>query len=137
MFACTAYPADSTFLKRVSEEADYNIKRLRNHACLAMWCGNNEVFEGMKYWGWKSRYSPEVYAKMRSDYDKLFRELLPAKVQQWDEGRSYVHTSPYFANWGVRSLGGQATATIGEYGTEKSLLNLPIRKSAGSRANSV
>ena len=37
MFACTAYPADSTFLKRVSEEADYNIKRLRNHACLAMW----------------------------------------------------------------------------------------------------
>lgn len=100
MFACTAYPADSTFLKRVSEEADYNIKRLRNHACLAMWCGNNEVFEGMKYWGWKSRYSPEVYAKMRSDYDKLFRELLPAKVQQWDEGRSYVHTSPYFANWG-------------------------------------
>lgn len=98
MFACTAYPADSTFLKRVSEEADYNIKRLRNHACLAMWCGNNEVFEGMKYWGWKSRYSPEVYAKMRSDYDKLFRELLPAKVQQWDEGRSYVHTSPYFAN---------------------------------------
>lgn len=100
MFACTAYPADLTFLKRVSEEADYNIKRLRNHACLAMWCGNNEVFEGMKYWGWKSRYSPEVYAKMRSDYDKLFRELLPAKVQQWDEGRSYVHTSPYFANWG-------------------------------------
>ena len=100
MFACTAYPADLTFLKRVSEEADYNIKRLRNHACLAMWCGNNEVFEGMKYWGWKSRYSPEVYAKMRSDYDKLFRELLPAKVQQWDEGRFYVHTSPYFANWG-------------------------------------
>ena len=48
MFACTAYPADLTFLKRVSEEADYNIKRLRNHACLAMWCGNNEVVEGMK-----------------------------------------------------------------------------------------
>ena len=36
MFACTAYPSDPTFLKRVEEEAEYNIKRLRNHASLAI-----------------------------------------------------------------------------------------------------
>ncbi|MDE6348972.1 MAG: glycoside hydrolase family 2 protein [Bacteroides sp.] len=100
MFGCTIYPADPTFLRRVSEEADYNIKRLRNHACLAMWCGNNEVLEGLKYWGWQSRYTPEVYEEFYRNYDKLFRELLPAKVKQWDEGRFYVHSSPYFANWG-------------------------------------
>lgn len=100
MFGCTIYPADPMFLKRVSEEADYNIKRLRNHACLAMWCGNNEVLEGLKYWGWQSRYTPEVYEEFYRNYDRLFRELLPAKVKQWDEGRFYVHTSPYFANWG-------------------------------------
>lgn len=100
MFACTIYPADPTFLKRVSEEADYNIKRLRNHACLAMWCGNNEILEGLKYWGWQSRYTPEVYEELYRNYDKLFHELLPAKVKEWDEGRFYVHSSPYFANWG-------------------------------------
>jgi len=100
MFACSAYRAEEDFCDPVRAEIADNAKRIRNHPSLAMWCGNNEVFEGMKYWGWKSRYSPEVYAKMRSDYDKLFRELLPAKVQQWDEGRFYVHTSPYFANWG-------------------------------------
>lgn len=100
MFACTIYPADPMFLKRVAEEADYNIKRLRNHACLALWCGNNEILEGLKYWGWKSRFIPEVYEEFYRNYDKLFRELLPAKVKEWDEGRSYVHSSPYFANWG-------------------------------------
>lgn len=100
MFACTIYPADPMFLKRVAEEVDYNIKRLRNHACLALWCGNNEILEGLKYWGWKSRFTPEVYEEFYRNYDKLFRELLPAKVKEWDEGRSYVHSSPYFANWG-------------------------------------
>ena len=100
MFACTSYPSDPVFLKRVGEEADYNIRRLRNHASLAMWCGNNEILEGLKYWGWDKNYSKEVYEGMFRGYDKLFRELLPAKVKQWDEGRFYIHSSPYHANWG-------------------------------------
>lgn len=100
MFACTAYPGDDTFLQRVAQEADYNIRRLRNHACLAMWCGNNEIFEAMKYWGWQKKYSEPVYQELWSNYDKLFKQLLPAKVKQWDEGRFYVHSSPYLANWG-------------------------------------
>ena len=41
-FACTTYPSDPAFMKRVEAEAEYNIKRLRNQASLAMWCGNNE-----------------------------------------------------------------------------------------------
>lgn len=100
MFACTAYPADPMFLKRVAEEAEYNIKRLRNHACLALWCGNNEILEGIKYWGWKKRFAPEVYNQFFEDYHKLFEELLPQKVKEFDEDRFYIHSSPYFANWG-------------------------------------
>lgn len=100
MFGCTSYPADPAFLKRVAEEAEYNIKRLRNHACLAMWCGNNEILEGIKYWGWQSRFAPEVYQQFQHDYRKLFEELLPAQVEKFDSGRFYVHSSPYFANWG-------------------------------------
>lgn len=100
MFGCTIYPSDPTFLKRVEQEADYNIKRLRNHACLAMWCGNNEILEGLKYWGWQSKYTAEVYEQFYRSYDKLFRELLPSKVKELDGDRFYVHSSPYFANWG-------------------------------------
>lgn len=100
MFGCTTYPSDPVFLSRVADEAVYNIRRLRNHACLAMWCGNNEIEEGIKYWGWQGKYEPAVYQEMKEGYDRLFRELLPAKVKEWDEGRFYMHGSPYVANWG-------------------------------------
>ena len=100
IFACTTYPHDPTFLKRVSEEAVYNMRRLRNHASLAMWCGNNEIYEGMRYWGWKDKYSPVVWKEMTEGYDVLFRQLLPELVEANDPGRFYMHGSPYEANWG-------------------------------------
>ena len=100
IFACTTYPHDPTFLKRVSEEAVYNMRRLRNHASLAMWCGNNEIYEGMCYWGWKDKYSPVVWKEMTEGYDVLFRQLLPELVEANDPGRFYMHGSPYEANWG-------------------------------------
>lgn len=100
MFACTPYPSDPAFLKRVEAEACYNIRRLRNHASLAMWCGNNEILEALKYWGYQKKYTPEIYQEMMTGYDKLFRELLPAKVKELDAGRFYIHSSPYLANWG-------------------------------------
>lgn len=100
MFACTPYPADPTFLRRVEEEADYNIRRLRNHASLAMWCGNNEILESLKYWGFEKKFTKEVYEGMFRNYDRLFRELLPAKVKELDADRFYIHSSPYLANWG-------------------------------------
>lgn len=100
IFACTTYPHDPTFLKRVSEEAVYNMRRLRNHASLAMWCGNNEIYEGMRYWGWKDKYSPVVWKEMTEGYDILFRQLLPELVAANDPGRFYMHGSPYEANWG-------------------------------------
>lgn len=101
MFGCTTYPHDPIFLQRVSEEAQYNIKRLRNRASLAMWCGNNEILEGMHHWGWSKRYTPEVYQGMFAGYDKLFRELLPDMVARFDSGRSYIHGSPLSSNWGL------------------------------------
>ena len=100
MFACTPYPSDPTFLKRVEAEACYNIRRLRNHASLAMWCGNNEILEALKYWGFDKKFTPEIYQEMFQGYDKLFRQLLPIKVKELDADRFYIHSSPYLANWG-------------------------------------
>lgn len=100
LFACTTYPHDPLFLKRVEAEAEYNIKRLRGHASLAMWCGNNEIYEGVRYWGWKNKYTSEAFAKMNRGYDVLFRQLLPDMVKRFDSDRFYMHGSPYEANWG-------------------------------------
>lgn len=100
MFACSSYPHDPLFVGRVEAEAEYNIKRLRGHASLAMWCGNNEIYEAMRYWGWQRKYSAEAFAEMERGYDVLFRELLPQMVERLDNGRFYMHSSPYEANWG-------------------------------------
>lgn len=101
IFACTTYPSDANFLRRVSEEAEYNIKRLRGHACLAMWCGSNEIYEGMRYWGWSRKYkNPAIWEEMKEGYNKLFHQLLPSMVKELDAGRFYMHGSPYEANWG-------------------------------------
>ena len=101
IFACTTYPSDPNFLRRVAEEAEYNIKRLRGHASLAMWCGNNEIYEGMRFWGWKRRYkNPAIWEEMQEGYNKLFHQLLPSMVKELDSGRFYMHGSPYEANWG-------------------------------------
>ena len=44
MFACTLYPADDAFMASSRAEAELQVRRLRHRACLALWCGNNEVF---------------------------------------------------------------------------------------------
>ena len=100
MFACSSYPHDPLFVGRVESEAEYNIKRLRGHASLAMWCGNNEIYEAMRYWGWQRKYSAEAFAEMERGYNVLFRELLPQMVERLDGTRFYMHSSPYEANWG-------------------------------------
>ena len=101
IFACTTYPSDPAFLRRVAQEAEYNIKRLRSHASLAMWCGNNEIYEGMRYWGWSKKYeNPAIWNEMKEGYDKLFHQLLPAILKEYDADRFYMHGSPYEANWG-------------------------------------
>lgn len=100
MFACSSYPHDPLFVGRVEAEAEYNIKRLRGHASLAMWCGNNEIYEAMRYWGWQRKYSAEAFAEMERGYNVLFRELLAQMVERLDGTRFYMHSSPYEANWG-------------------------------------
>ena len=96
MFACTLYPCDEAFLDNVVQEAKANIKRLRNHACIALWCGNNEVEMAIEDWQWPEKfgYSSELQAKLQQDYDRLFRQVLPDLVSELDPQRFYLSSSP-------------------------------------------
>ena len=100
MFACTAYPGDSAFLKNVHSELVYNIRRLRQHPSVATWCGNNEIREALKYWGWAKRYSKEEYEKFWHDYEALFCKLIPETLREEDPLRPYIESSPDTVNWG-------------------------------------
>ncbi len=100
MFACSMYPGDHHFLDNVRVEAEENIKRLRNHPSLALWCGNNEIevawgeYEEGRGWGWKERYTDEQRNEIWQSYDTLFHYILPEAVNQYNPQISYWHSSP-------------------------------------------
>lgn len=100
MFACAMYPGDSTFLDNVRHEAIDNVKRLRNHVCLALWCGNNEIeaawgpYDENRGWGWKQRHTPEQRNEIWQAYDTLFHKILPEVVAAYDAKTDYWHSSP-------------------------------------------
>jgi len=98
-FACALYPADSSFLENVREEAIQNVKRIAKHPSLALWCGNNEIWEGWNNWGWKQEVKDTV--KAVENYNKLFKELLPSIVKEYTPTINYIHTSPLHG-WGEK-----------------------------------
>lgn len=90
MFACSMYPGDEKFLESVRAEATDNVRRLRNHPSIVLWCGNNEVETAWHHWGWKQN----LPAKLWDDYKKIFHDVLPEVVAREDPARSYWPSSP-------------------------------------------
>jgi len=88
MFACTLYPADAAFLASAQAEADFQVRRLRHRACLALWCGNNEV---------PGCNADELAAnkKLLADYEALFHRALPAVLTKADPSTPYWPSSPW------------------------------------------
>lgn len=100
MFACSMYPGNQEFLNSIRHEAEDNVKRLRNHACMALWCGNNEIeiawAQGRedRGWGWKQVYNPEQRDIIWKAYDTIFHHILPAVVETYTDRQPYWHSSP-------------------------------------------
>lgn len=88
MFACASYELDSAFEENVSAEIRQNIRRLRSHPSIGLWCGNNEMetqYEGM---AWpKSR-------KQYYDYIRLYEYIIPKIVEEEDPQTFYWPSSP-------------------------------------------
>ena len=88
MFACSIYPVDEGFIRSVEQEVDWQVKRLRDHACIALWCGDNECIS--------------VYAlsKARPDYPRAFLQFdrlnqrLGRAVKEADPTRMFWPSSP-------------------------------------------
>jgi beta-mannosidase len=96
MFAGGMYPGDDAFLNNVREEVKYQIERLKEHPCIVLWCGNNEVEEAWKNWGWQNQFNLHGTdsAKVWNDYKRLFQDSLKKWVDEFDGTRPYVSTSP-------------------------------------------
>lgn len=99
MFAGAIYPDDQEFLDNIKAEAVGQVKRLRNHPSLAIWCGNNEVKNAWEDWGWKSDYTTQEQVQISKSISAIFDSLLAVIVSEYDEGRAYHPTSPLWG-WG-------------------------------------
>lgn len=87
MFSCSLYPSTEEFIANVMDELDFQIRRLKHHASLAIWCGDNEVI-GATRW-----YDQDKCQTYLVNYDRLNREL-KRKVAELDPDRMFWPSSP-------------------------------------------
>jgi beta-mannosidase len=104
MFAGTMIPGDIAFFDNVREEVKYQVKRLRHHKSIVLWCGNNEIDEAFNRWGWQNQFRipPKDSAKLWNDYTRLFRDSIPKWLKEVDGSRPYISSSPKYG-WGVKN----------------------------------
>ena len=101
MFSCSMYPSHPEFLANVESELRYQIPRLRDHASIALWCGNNEDL-GAIGWYEESKNNPWRYV---IDYDRLNEGTVGRVIQELDPTRQWWPSSPsagpgdYSDNW--------------------------------------
>ena len=90
MYACNVYDVTDAFAENCRQETYDNVRRLRHHASLGLWCGNNEIESAWDHWGDFQKETPYL----RADYIRLFEEGLPKAVQEADGETFYWHSSP-------------------------------------------
>lgn len=90
MFACNVYELTNELEVTIEEEVRDNIRRIRHHACLGLWCGNNEMESAWDHWGGFCDHSDAL----KQDYLTLFEELIPVIVNEEDDKTFYWPSSP-------------------------------------------
>ncbi len=88
-YACSYYPDDAAAQSVAEREASQNVRRLRHHPSLALWCGNNEnLTMTARPWGHRKEHPPRYHG------EHLYDHVLPAVVRSLDPDRPYVPSSP-------------------------------------------
>ncbi|WP_303318586.1 glycoside hydrolase family 2 protein [Flavivirga abyssicola] len=98
MFACVMYPGNDAFLNNVKKEAEYNVKRLRQHPSIALWCGDNEILTAWNNWGWIDQVTESqgeaIKDRVWKAYEDVFHGILPNIIKKYDRDRLYWSSSP-------------------------------------------
>ncbi len=89
MFSCSQYPVDQDCLCCARQDIEANIMRLRNRACLALWCGNNEM-----EWFLADGWGGERNAEFKRNHTLIFHEMIAECAARLDPDRSYWPSSP-------------------------------------------
>ena len=90
MFACNVYDFTDQFRENIGQEIHDNVNRLKHHACIALWCGNNEMESAWDHWEDFQKETPYL----RADYIKQFEEYIPDCMQREDPDHFFWPSSP-------------------------------------------
>jgi beta-mannosidase len=97
MFGGDMVPGDVAFQENVRQEAMDQIKRLRDHPSIVLWCGNNEIETGWYHWGdrqeFKQSISPETRDRVWQDYIIMFADILKSAVTELADPTPYWPSS--------------------------------------------
>ncbi|RZJ76091.1 MAG: hypothetical protein EOO47_18920 [Flavobacterium sp.] len=106
MFASGMYPDDNALKRNIYLEAGENVKRLRNHASIALWCGDNEAAMLWGRWispSFKNRFwdNPADSTKIINTYTEIMHSILPSAIKRYDDEKFYWSSSPQSNNYAV------------------------------------
>ncbi|MGA2849631.1 MAG: glycoside hydrolase family 2 protein [Terracidiphilus sp.] len=93
MFGNDWQPGTYDFKLNIESEADDQVRRLRNHPSIVVWCGNNETEEALG-WGPRSGLPADVKYQMWQDYLTEFSGILTRVVARLDAATPYWPSSP-------------------------------------------
>lgn len=88
MFACAVYELTEDFDKNIRAEIRDNVRRLRHHASLGLWCGNNEMEMFVDEGQWVNTL------KQKADYIKMYEYIIPQVLKEEDPQTFYWPASP-------------------------------------------
>lgn len=90
MFACAPYPEhDRAFADNVRAEAACQVARLRHHACLALWCGNNENQAIQGFGNSRAGTNEPVLGEL------YYKHVIPEVLGRLDPATPYRPSSPF------------------------------------------
>ena len=89
--ACGRYPQDAHTRALLEQEAVSVVRRLRNHASLAVWAGDNEcdAHEHKQFWNGRRTNAVDPNSNL------LTRGVIPFVLRNEDHTRPYLPSSPY------------------------------------------
>ena len=109
VFACNMYPGGEKYYDNIRGEAEDNVRRLRNHPSLVIWCGNNEIDVAWTPFNkpesrFRKFYTPEQAVQFDRVNETIFRNILPEAVRSsYRQEIPYWHSTPS-PGWGLDTL---------------------------------
>lgn len=93
MFGNDWQPGTYAFKLDIAAEVEQQLKRLRNHPSIVLWCGNNETEVALN-WNDRQKLSAEVKFHMWQDYVSVFSGVIARQVERLVPETPYWPSSP-------------------------------------------